>query len=285
MLVNLIRVSTALRMLLDAGVLEPFTAYQSWDDTYAVPEGGDTIHAPSTGAHVMAHDVLGGYLIRNPHGHRSPFGWGDYDNSTTVERSNHRAIIADHPSTFIEVTWGFNGHDLAVPLTFNDEEAAEIIISLCNDNSIYSDEDVSALEMELAEEAWDQYLSMDIRREINKVINGPDRDDYIDVEDYVREDTLRQWFYDLCVELEVTIEGETATNVIFRGQDEVETAIIERVRSIIDHVDAMLPQRNYPGQSTLPIDAPADPRYCRHNRYVGTPTGPDYICGDCEDGR
>ncbi len=28
----------------------------------------------------------------------------------------------------------------------------------------------------------------------------------------------------------------------------------------------------------------SDPRYCVHGRYVGTPTGPDYLCGDCEDG-
>lgn len=24
--------------------------------------------------------------------------------------------------------------------------------------------------------------------------------------------------------------------------------------------------------------------YCRHGRNIGTPNGPDYICGDCEDG-
>lgn len=32
-------------------------------------------------------------------------------------------------------------------------------------------------------------------------------------------------------------------------------------------------------------DDPDDPRwYCQHGQYIGTPGGPDHICGWCEDG-
>jgi len=86
--------------------------------------------------------------------------WGDYIGDA-VQRSNHRSILADFPDIFSDFV-GFPGaHELILPAEGIDADTLDELIRIGqhirDDYPLYSDEDHSNLEMELADEAWDAY--------------------------------------------------------------------------------------------------------------------------------
>jgi hypothetical protein len=103
--------------------------------------------------------------------------WSDYSGST-VERSNERALLADYPQTFIRLYGGHGTSGLMLPVDrpadwFSDDEDSGrerwqgllSDLAALADYPLYNEDDHSALETELAEEAWSAYLRSDLARD------------------------------------------------------------------------------------------------------------------------
>lgn len=133
-------------------------------------------------------------LVESPDG-GSLATYGDYVGSC-VERSNHRSLLRDFPDVFVEISYGYGGYALAIPLfvpaegvaraygplngepgsgwTYNldtphyaldrAEDLADILDHLAYDYPLYDEEDHSELERELAEQAiGDPWRQQEIR--------------------------------------------------------------------------------------------------------------------------
>jgi hypothetical protein len=102
--------------------------------------------------------------------------WSDYSGST-VERSNHRSLLRDYTDTFTDVygAHGTSGLMLSVRWTAPEggSDLMEQIAALA-DYCLYDEEDHSALEMELADEAWDAYLDFDVPRALADTCESPE---------------------------------------------------------------------------------------------------------------
>lgn len=148
--------------------------------------------------------------------------WSDYSGST-VERSNERSLLADYPQTFIRVYGGHGTSGLMLPVDrpadwFADDEdhGAERWQGLLDDlhkladYPVYDDEDHSALETELADEAWDAYLRDDVIRDLDRA-GVP--------WEAIDTDRLREQFYKITYEADYGPEAESAVSVVFPFYD------------------------------------------------------------------
>jgi hypothetical protein len=115
--------------------------------------------------------------------------WGDYTGDA-VARSNYRCLTEDFPRSFIYLRDSIRHQGLAVlPLALGNQRLASALLGL-GEYPLYKEEDLSALEAELAEQAWDAYLSRDVASYL-------ERDYAIDCEDLQVPDTrLRELFYE-----------------------------------------------------------------------------------------
>jgi hypothetical protein len=116
-------------------------------------------------------------------------GYSDYSGGG-VERSNNRALREDYPATFTEATGGYGTSELLLSLDWrhpNGDDFTEGLVEALNglaDYALYDEQDHSMLEMEVADEAWDQFLSMDVPRQLqDKAISSDAMEDAIEALD------------------------------------------------------------------------------------------------------
>ncbi len=145
--------------------------------------------------------------------------WSDYSGST-VERSNERSLREDYPGTFVKLYGGYGTSGLMLPVdrptawfADDDDGGLERWQSLLEDLAhledypLYSDDDHSALETEIADEAWDAYARADLLRDLASA-GVPD--------DALADDaTLRARFYALTYSQNYGPECETADSCYF----------------------------------------------------------------------
>lgn len=143
--------------------------------------------------------------------------WGDYVGST-VQRSNWRSLMRDYPDTFCDIYGGYFSHYLAIPKDDVTEDLMDIFEKLEEFYPLYDEEDHSALEYELAEEAWDQWLKADVLRDLDGfdvVVNDSEIE------------TVQQLFYELTYMQDYGPECEDATSAHFPFYDQVIDTIKE----------------------------------------------------------
>jgi hypothetical protein len=116
---------------------------------------------------------------------------GDYDNSGAIERSNHRTLL----KRFKKVTGvhdlygGYGTFAIAIraDVAESNEEIKEVLDGLEN-YPVIDGEDLSSLEDELYNEAWDQWVGNEVKKELIKVLDPynitEEQIDEIDLEKY-----------------------------------------------------------------------------------------------------
>jgi len=164
----------------------------------------------------------------SPDFYRFPYTlWGDYIGDA-VQRSNHRSILADFPDIFSDFV-GFPGaHELILPAEGIDADTLDELIRIGqhirDDYPLYSDEDHSNLEMELADEAWDAYLSWDVMRSLAEL--GVDTDT-------VDEEKVRELFYASLSDDPCSPYAESADSVVFPYYDDNVAYVVARLAEVV----------------------------------------------------
>jgi hypothetical protein len=85
--------------------------------------------------------------------------------TTTLDRSNFRSLIRDYPDTFTTISYS-NVDALGAFITDLSDELVSILAGLVTDYPVYDESDMSELEDGEITESWAQYVSADIRSEI-----------------------------------------------------------------------------------------------------------------------
>lgn len=194
------------------------------------PEGGDTV---SMGWRGMRHLEYG----EVPTHVQVPLTlWGDYCGDT-MQRANFEALQQDYPDTFIQVGWAERDGislvvDLSKPL---DEHLLAGLVRMRDDYPVWSDEKMSEVEMNLADEAWDGYLRMDLPGDLRD--QGIDEDvvDELDL-DADGPGSLREAFYEITGNQPEYPRGEAhcGTSVIFPYYKETVTELALRLEQVTD---------------------------------------------------
>jgi len=152
--------------------------------------------------------------------------WGDYIGDA-VQRSNHRCLLADFPGTFSDHV-GFPGaHELLLPAEGVDADTIAELVRIGHALSDYpcvDDEDLSRLEMELADEAWDAYLRYDVMRSLDEL--GVDTDE-------VDEEKVRELFYAALSEDCEYAYAESADSVVFPCYDDDVAYVVARLAEVV----------------------------------------------------
>lgn len=141
-----------------------------------------------------AGDTLYAIELTDPHGHPphlyglEHLWWGDYTGDA-VARSNYRCLTQDFPDSFVYLRDSMRHQGLGVlPSALGNQRLASALLGLA-EYPLYKEEDLSALETELAEQAWDAYLAHDVSSYL-------ERDYGIDCDDLeVPDARLRELFY------------------------------------------------------------------------------------------
>jgi hypothetical protein len=179
--------------------------------------------------------------------------WGDYTGDA-VSRSNYRCLAQEFPDSFVYLRDSMRHQGLAVlPSALGDERLAGALLGLA-EYPLYKEEDLSALEAELADAAWDAYLSSDVP--------GYLRDDHgIDCDELaIPDQRLRELFYE-AHSRHGDVYAQNAVDVVFPYRDEAVADVAAALR------------REFPGQQ------PAGPVSQRSadaaaQRGVAFPRGP-----------
>ena len=140
---------------------------------------------------------------------------GDYANSSTVEVSNHRVFLEEFKDLEgVHEVWGGYGSfavAIRVDVLENNEEIIDTLNGLEN-YPVINDEDLSNLENEKSEEAWNDWAESDMRRLLR------DSHDLLDedfIEDYDRED-FKYLFYQCSEEAGEYWEAESGGSMYIR---------------------------------------------------------------------
>lgn len=162
--------------------------------------------------------------------------WSDYSGST-VERSNYRVLLEDYPDVCVDVHGGYGTRAVLIPADMpadfrpdDDDETradfwADMIgrLAALSDYPCLDDEDVSNLEMELAGEAWDCYISWDLRRALTDA--GVSEETL----DALEDDDIREMFYTDTYARPYGPEPESAVSVVFPFFDDTVAEIARRL--------------------------------------------------------
>lgn len=148
--------------------------------------------------------------------------WGDYTGDA-VARSNHRCLVQDFPRSFVFLCDAMRHQGLAVmPAALGDERLAGALLSL-GEYPCYKEDDLAALEAELAGEAWDAYLSRDVSQRLR-------RDHGIDCDDLeIPDGQLRDLFYE-AHRRRGNPYAENAVDVVFPHVDEAVADVATTLR-------------------------------------------------------
>jgi transposase len=148
--------------------------------------------------------------------------WGDYTGDA-VARSNYRCLTQDFPDSFIHLRDSMRHQGLAVlPAALGNQRLASALLGL-GEYPLYKEEDLSALEAELAEQAWDAYLAHDVSSYL-------ERDYGIDCEDLeVPDARLRELFYQ-AHDRHGDVHADNAVDVVFPYLDEAVADVAAALR-------------------------------------------------------
>lgn len=158
--------------------------------------------------------------------------WGDYVGDD-VQRSNNRSLLRDFPDVFKEVDGDYGYSTLVIrasDLLANDGYLLDIGRQLAHEYPLYDESDHSALEMELADDAWDAYLYLDVPASILDALE----DDWEPFSHYVYDidsGVLREAFYRLVSESADSPYCESATGVVFPMMATVVAQLATMVRA------------------------------------------------------
>lgn len=149
-------------------------------------------------------------------------GWGEYDNSSTYNRSNYRVLTENYGQWLVTVDNGNDrdGRGLALVVgSVVPNELMQIVIGL-QDYPIIDESDLSELESELATEAWDgwarQDFSSDVRAAVRESAEDSEHADRAeDALDAVEDSELARVFWQSMEELGSYPEAEGSCSVRF----------------------------------------------------------------------
>jgi hypothetical protein len=102
-----------------------------------------------------------------PYADLSAVGKGEdyYDQSSTLDRSNHRRLREDYPGTFTVTSYA-NVDALGAFVADLSDKLAETLIALREQHPVYDEEDMSALETEEITEQWQDFASDELGEEL-----------------------------------------------------------------------------------------------------------------------
>lgn len=202
----------------------------SWDSTTRVNQGGmypwsyEPAPLPDNGENIWCSDISEVDKNEKPDLYEFPLTvWGDYVGSS-VERSNYRSLIRDFPLVFIPCGYGYNGNSLFIRADYAGIDAQDLFTigeELIHSYPAYDEEDVSFLEMELADEAWSAYMYADLSRDL--------RNANVDI-DRIPEDELRDHFYEETMNGDESPYCESADSVVFPAYESTLEALVKRYR-------------------------------------------------------
>lgn len=133
--------------------------------------------------------------------------WGDYTGDD-IARSNHRSLRRDFPEEFVGLYDAVGAVGLALPPDCRNTTLVDALLGL-RDYPLYDEDDNAALIVELADEAWDGWLRLDVPAMLRDE-HGVDTDDF-----GVDDDGLREMFYRVHGERFGDEYAENAVTVVF----------------------------------------------------------------------
>lgn len=106
---------------------------------------------------------------------------GDYANSCSVEIANHKVFMEKFGDVdgVYELYGGHGTFGVAILASVDNKEMAEMLAAL-NDYCVINEDVLSEVEMELQEEAWDNWAQCDFVRELEKLHKIDDLGEYMD---------------------------------------------------------------------------------------------------------
>lgn len=189
-----------------------------------LPEQGDTVDQGHFG-------MMRPTSIEEPT-HLSVEGttWGDYCGGM-VQRSNWEALQRDYPGIFIDMTAHPGAHTLVLPLDVEvDEDLLDILVKIRDEYPLYDEEHHSALEMQLAEEAWEQYLGSDTISDLQKAGLHENLHN-------LDADSIRERYYELTGDQPSYPYGETADSVVFPHHNDVVKTLVAELNDVLHPLD------------------------------------------------
>lgn len=153
--------------------------------------------------------------------------WGDYTGDDAA-RSNHRSLRRDFPDEFIGLYDAIGTVGLALPPGCRNDKLVTALLGL-RDYPLYDEDDNSALIIELADEAWDGWLRLDVPT-ILRDEHGIDTDDIAE-ETGVDDDALREMFYRIHSERFGDEYAENAVRVVFPSLPATVAAMAAELRA------------------------------------------------------
>lgn len=155
--------------------------------------------------------------------------FSDYGGSD-IDHANYRTLINDHgEGCFVHLTGGHGTTGLALPygvaLPGDDEDngiLALIVhaIDYAADCGVMDDEEHSELISELADETWDQWLSFDVHRELDRMCDG-NADDL-----GFTDEEIREVYYG---HPEIEWLAESATDVVNANHEETMRYLVKEM--------------------------------------------------------
>lgn len=153
--------------------------------------------------------------------------WGDHCGDS-YGRSNHRSLLRDFPEHVTQVgNSTSSGYSLAVVVGPAVPTELEEAIHSLTEYPLYDEGDHNELESEATEEAWNDWLRMNVTRELS---NSWDSDFVCEHFDSINEEWLKNRFYELLSEGEYNHPHfENATSIIIPEQEEITKAIKDEI--------------------------------------------------------
>jgi hypothetical protein len=148
-----------------------------------------------------------------------------------VERSNHRSLLRDFPGVFVEISSGYGGHSLALPL---DAEVpvylVDALVKLADDYPLYDEEDHSNLEIEMTDEDWTSWALSDFRQTVEENLAGNSDAYPVDCEMLPTDEALTEWYFDsIRNDSSEYPYAETAVSIVFPDMDDAAARLADEI--------------------------------------------------------
>lgn len=149
-----------------------------------------------------------------------PASYGEYDNSASWHRANHRWLEENYGQWLVTV--GRSTHDgLALALKVGSVVPTDLLATLngLDDYPVICESTLSEVEMELEDESWDCWASDDLRSDLLLPFARDAYDTMSDLLDSMDEGTLRDLFYRCQSALGVYGFAETSCSWVWSRHD------------------------------------------------------------------
>jgi hypothetical protein len=142
-------------------------------------------------------------------------GWGEYDNSSTYNRSNYRVLVESYGDWLVTINNGNDRDGRGLALIVGSVVPTELlrIIDGLSDYPVIDESDLSELESELTEEMWDRWVRFDLPRDL---VDAGVSDDVLD---QITDNSLQSAFWGVVSDLSLYPHAESADSMVF-GRDE-----------------------------------------------------------------